>query len=229
MLSYTVTVYLTLYSHCLTYRRSHNCLDCMTRFDFTCSTMTDADYGLHVWPCAEYLSGFILANKDFFAGKSVLEVFLLFSHPWGLFEWNFFPFQLGAGTALAGITAAKCGSKVILSDRDDKRLKNLSVSNCRQNGLTDNIKFVPVTWGRFEANLLSLPLIDIIISSDCFYDPLGNFFRRLEKIWLSKIKKNNTFLFIYAVFEPILVTVSFLMDKNPETKFYFSYQERRWF
>jgi methyltransferase-like protein 23 len=42
--------------------------------------------------------------------------------------------------------------------------------------------------------------LDLIIASDCFYDP--------------------------TVFEDILVTVSYLLDANPHAKFIFTYQER---
>lgn len=59
---------------------------------------------------------------------------------------------------------------------------------------------VGITWGTFEPQLIKLDPVDLVISSDCFYDPI--------------------------VFEPILMTVSYLLDKNPEARFVCSYKER---
>lgn len=57
-----------------------------------------------------------------------------------------------------------------------------------------------ITWGLFLSNLFKLGAIDLIIGSDCFYDP--------------------------NVFEDIIVTVSFLLDRNSQAKFLTVYQER---
>ena len=59
---------------------------------------------------------------------------------------------------------------------------------------------IGITWGTFEPQLLKLEPVDLIVSSDCFYDPV--------------------------VFEPILVTVSYILDKNPNASFVCSYKER---
>jgi len=59
---------------------------------------------------------------------------------------------------------------------------------------------VGITWGQFTPNLFKLVKADIILGSDCFYDTKD--------------------------FDDILATVSFLMEKNPQTKFWTSYQER---
>ena len=59
---------------------------------------------------------------------------------------------------------------------------------------------IGITWGTFEPQLLKLEPVDLVISSDCFYDPV--------------------------VFEPILVTVSYLLEKNPLASFVCSYKER---
>ncbi|VDP10773.1 unnamed protein product [Soboliphyme baturini] len=143
---------------------------------------TEADYGLHVWPCAEVLSSFILSNEDLFRGKRIIEI--------------------GCGAAVPSIVALKSGAvHVDLSDRaTDDRLKNLAMLNCTLNGVAESVDFVPMTWSRFEKTLLDLPPYDVVLASDCFYDP--------------------------SVFEDVLVTMAFLLDRSPRCSIYFSYQER---
>lgn len=62
------------------------------------------------------------------------------------------------------------------------------------------MRVLGITWGLFLSNLFKLGSIDLIIASDCFYDP--------------------------NVFEDIIVTVSFLLDRNVNAKFLTVYQER---
>ncbi|RXG61757.1 Methyltransferase-like protein 23 [Armadillidium vulgare] len=139
------------------------------------------NYGMYTWPSAPVLAQYVWFNKENFRGCNVLEI--------------------GAGTALPGIVAAKCGANVILSDSGQlpKCLRNCQASS-EANGLGDTIPVIGLTWGLFTPELLNLEPIDIILGSDCFYDP--------------------------AVFEDILVTVSYLLENNPNSKFVCSYQER---
>lgn len=69
------------------------------------------------------------------------------------------------------------------------------------NGLTPgkDIEVTGLTWGLFLNNLFKVGPFDLIISSDCFYDP--------------------------AIFEDILVTISFFLERD-HCKFLFTYQER---
>ncbi len=111
-------------------------------------------------------------------------------------------FQLGAGTALPGIVAAKVGANVTLSDAChlDKCL-----TNCRQSCLVnavEDIKIIGVTWGQVNIDLAELGEVDIILSSDCFYDSKD--------------------------FEDILVTVKYLLNKKQNVQFWTTYQERRY-
>lgn len=140
-------------------------------------------YGMYVWPSSPVLAQFVWHNRNFIKDKTILEI--------------------GAGTALPGLTAAKCGAHVYLTDnafspncfelcRDNVKANNLKESN--------NLKIFSLTWGRFCPNILTLDNIDIILGSDCFYDP--------------------------AIFEDILVTISFIFSKYPKAKFWFTYQER---
>lgn len=111
--------------------------------------------------------------------------------------------EIGCGTALPGILAAKCGADVTLSDSCTlpKTLNNIHHS-CLLNNLQPgkDIKVIGLSWGVLLNNIFTLGPIDYIIASDCFYDP--------------------------SVFEDILVTISFLLDRNPKAKFIFSYQVR---
>lgn len=111
--------------------------------------------------------------------------------------------EIGAGTGLPGILAAKYRARVILSDHCilPKSLQHLKKC-CLANNLVpgSDIKVIGLSWGLLLSSLYKLPPIDLIISADCFYDP--------------------------RVFEDILVTVSFLLEKNPSAKFLFTYQER---
>ncbi|MCG8407988.1 MAG: hypothetical protein MI923_22550, partial [Phycisphaerales bacterium] len=46
--------------------------------------------------------------------------------------------------------------------------------SCHVNG-QDSIKVVGITWGQFSPNLFRLPVADIILGSDCFYDIKGDY------------------------------------------------------
>lgn len=111
--------------------------------------------------------------------------------------------ELGSGTALPGILAAKCGAQVVLSDNCilPKSLAHIRRA-CLANNLIpgQDIDVIGLSWGLLLNSVFNLGTLDLIIAADCFYDP--------------------------SVFEDIVVTVSFLLDRNPEAKFIFTYQER---
>lgn len=79
--------------------------------------------------------------------------------------------------------AALCGANVTLTDGEQfpDCLKNCQ-ETCKANGLK-NVKTTALTWGSFSKNFLELPEFDIILSSDCFYDPKGKiyFFQWLKQ------------------------------------------------
>nr|AFK47836.1 unknown [Lotus japonicus] len=62
------------------------------------------DYGLFVWPCSVILAEYVWQHRERFSGATVLE--------------------LGAGTSLPGLVAAKLGARVTLTD-DSSRLEVL--------------------------------------------------------------------------------------------------------
>ncbi|XP_054614681.1 histone-arginine methyltransferase METTL23-like isoform X2 [Dunckerocampus dactyliophorus] len=108
--------------------------------------------------------------------------------------------ELGAGVSLPGVVAAKCGAKVILSDNANTPLcQHNCKRSCEANGLHDVVT-LPLTWGEISADLVLLPPLQVILGSDLFYEPED--------------------------FEDILVTVAFLLRKNPSAQFWTTYQER---
>lgn len=141
-----------------------------------------AGYSFYTWPSAPVLAWFLWDQRNCLAGKRILE--------------------LGSGTSLPGILAAKCGASVTLTDSFtlSKSLQHISRC-CEANGLTpgQDIKLVGLTWGLFLGDIFDIGPQDIIISSDCFYEP--------------------------TVFEDILVTVSYFLE-NSNAKFLCTYQER---
>ncbi|XP_065898415.1 histone-arginine methyltransferase METTL23-like [Dysidea avara] len=139
-----------------------------------------ADYGLFTWPCAPLLAQYVIYQRKYLKDKSVLEI--------------------GAGTGVPGLTAARCGAHVTLSDHHDNHhiLESLRRS-CDQNGLND-VKVIPLTWGCFTPSLVSLPPQDVVLASDCLYDT--------------------------KEFEDVIVTFAYLLEKNPLCEVWMTYQER---
>uniref|UniRef100_A0A915HYA5 Neugrin n=1 Tax=Romanomermis culicivorax TaxID=13658 RepID=A0A915HYA5_ROMCU len=148
----------------------------------------ESRYGYYKWPSSKTLSGFILKNKDLFHGKIVVEI--------------------GCGTAICSVTAAKCGAaKVIATDKAiEKDERDIVKELVEKNFDANNVQcacYAPLTWGMMESVIRfcrTYPAIDIIIASDCFYDP--------------------------SVFDDILFTLAYLLDKNPNCVVYFAYQIR---
>ncbi|XP_038564646.1 methyltransferase-like protein 23 isoform X1 [Micropterus salmoides] len=108
--------------------------------------------------------------------------------------------EIGAGVSLPGVVAGKCGAKVILSDNatTPQCLENCRRS-CEANGLRD-VEVLGLTWGEISPDLVLLPELDVILGSDVFYEPQD--------------------------FEDVLVTVAYLLRKNPRAQFWTTYQER---
>ncbi|KAK4876914.1 hypothetical protein RN001_009420 [Aquatica leii] len=145
--------------------------------------LLQASYSFYTWPSAPILAWFLWEHRKELLGLHVLEI--------------------GSGTALPGIVAAKCGAKVVLSDSATLPKSLAHIKRCCQlNNLKVNqdIHVIGLTWGLFLNNLLSIGPIELILGSDCFYEP--------------------------SVFEDILVTISYLLEANPTAKFLCTYQER---
>lgn len=75
-----------------------------------------------------------------------------------------------------GIVASKLGGKVIISDgHESLESLNNAQKNLWENKL-ENVKLTILDWGILDSNVLKLGPIDIILASDCFYDPKGDLF-----------------------------------------------------
>ncbi|XP_056262660.1 methyltransferase-like protein 23 [Pseudoliparis swirei] len=123
--------------------------------------------------------------------------------------------ELGAGVSLPGVLAARCGAQVTLSDGKNPLCLENCRRSCEANGLTVtgptttgltvtgpplSVGLLALTWGEVSPELLLLPQLDLILGSDVFYEPQD--------------------------FEDVLLTVAFLLRKNPLAQFWTSYQER---
>ncbi|CAJ2646656.1 unnamed protein product [Trifolium pratense] len=95
------------------------------------------DYGLYVWPCAVILAEYVWQQKHRFTGANVVE--------------------LGAGTCLPGLVAAKVGANVTLTD-DSSRLEVL-----------DNMRRV-CDLNKLECNPTIILGADVLYDSNAFDD-----------------------------------------------------------
>ncbi|XP_024118008.1 methyltransferase-like protein 23 isoform X2 [Oryzias melastigma] len=108
--------------------------------------------------------------------------------------------EIGAGVSLPGVVAARCGARLFLSDSSEKPS---CLQNCRRSGEANGLSGVSVlglSWGEVPPDLLLLPELDVVLGSDVFYDPED--------------------------FEDVLVTIAFLLRKNPRARFWTTYQVR---
>ncbi|MCO5573617.1 hypothetical protein L7F22_053728 [Adiantum nelumboides] len=151
----------------------------LTNIRILISEVIEEDYGLHVWPCSIVLAEYIWQQKDRFTGVHVLE--------------------LGAGTGLPGIVAAKVGAHVILTDLENNSkqvFENLS-KNCEQNAV--DCKILALTWGDWDSSMLDLNP-GIVLGADVLYSA--------------------------SDFDDLFATVAFLLQKKPEAVFITAYEPR---
>jgi predicted nicotinamide N-methyase len=112
--------------------------------------------------------------------------------------------ELGSGTALPGLLCAKFGAEQVWLSDDSWQPKTLE--NIREaikiNGLETKAQVKGLTWGDYTDDLFDLcdTKVDFIIGSDIFFDP--------------------------EVFEPLLITISFLLESNPNTQVLIAVQDR---
>ncbi|XP_050545498.1 methyltransferase-like protein 23 [Daktulosphaira vitifoliae] len=142
----------------------------------------EGDYHYYVWPASPVLAWILWVHRYELPGKRILEV--------------------GSGTSLPGIVAAKCGAIVTLTDDPSVpgTIKHIQKC-CYMNGLyPEQIRVVGLPWGYFFRDTLNLGPFDLIIGSDCFYEP--------------------------NIFEDLIVTISYLLERNPMAKFMTTYHER---
>ncbi|ELU12178.1 hypothetical protein CAPTEDRAFT_225008 [Capitella teleta] len=105
--------------------------------------------GLQIWPGCLLLCDYLLANRDFFTGKSVLE--------------------LGGGIGLASILCSTLGTKDITCTDVGDEILDLCKHNTRLNRCT-NIDVATLDWfcpGEFVGQVAD---VQVIIASDVIYD-----------------------------------------------------------
>ncbi|KAH0696362.1 hypothetical protein KY290_013729 [Solanum tuberosum] len=110
------------------------------------------EYGLFVWPCSIILAEYVWQQKSRFTSASVVE--------------------LGAGTSLPGLVAAKVGADVTLTD-DSNRSEVLT--HMRRQCDLNNIKckIHGLTWGVWGTQTFCL-CPNIILGADVLYDSCGS-------------------------------------------------------
>ncbi|CAK9188553.1 unnamed protein product [Ilex paraguariensis] len=96
--------------HMSTVSRHHfgNSRETTDAFSITIIESMKEDYGLFVWPCSIVLAEYVWQQRSRFSGENVVEI--------------------GAGTSLPGLVAAKVGANVTLTD-DMNRLEVVIASN----------------------------------------------------------------------------------------------------
>ncbi|GKV44115.1 hypothetical protein SLEP1_g51334 [Rubroshorea leprosula] len=136
------------------------------------------EYGLFVWPCSVILAEYVWQQRLRFSGVSVVE--------------------LGAGTSLPGLVAARVGSDVTLTD-DANRFEVLDNMRkvCDLNKL--KCKVQGLTWGLWDESLFCLNP-KIILGADVLYDS--------------------------SAFDDLFATVTFLLQSSPGSVFITTYHNR---
>ncbi|KAH7292086.1 hypothetical protein KP509_29G051100 [Ceratopteris richardii] len=160
------------------------------------SEVMEENYGLYVWPGSIVLAEYIWQHRTLFRGAQVLE--------------------LGAGTALPGILAAKLGAHVTLTDLENNSecftishdtivqpynihlqvFENMA-RNCEENQV--GCKILSLTWGSWDQNMLNLNP-DVVLGADVLYNS--------------------------SDFDDLFATVAFLLQKNPAAVFITAYEPR---
>ncbi|KAK6145163.1 hypothetical protein DH2020_021983 [Rehmannia glutinosa] len=151
-----------------------------TEDDFSISIIENMkeEYGLFVWPSSIILAEYVWQQRTRFSGANVVE--------------------LGAGTSLPGLVAAKVGADVTLTD-DSSRSEVLD--NMRRVCSINNLKcrVLGLTWGVWDAPVFSLRP-NIILGADVLYDT--------------------------SAFDDLFATVTFLLQKCPDSVFITTYHNR---
>ncbi|KNA09547.1 hypothetical protein SOVF_152650 [Spinacia oleracea] len=136
------------------------------------------EYGMFVWPCSIVLAEYVWQQRSCFSGINVIE--------------------LGAGTSLPGLVAAKVGAGVTLTDdsRREEVLENIR-RVCDLNKLS--CKVMGLTWGIWDSQIFDLHP-KILLGADVLYDA--------------------------SAFDDLFSTVAFLLQKTPGSVFITTYHNR---
>ena len=128
---------------------------CVDRDDKTKMALDVETIPQYLWPAAIPLSAWILAHKELFEGKTVIE--------------------LGSGVGLGGFTAALFAKLVVLTDCSPVSLAMLEISGERNRGKSrGDIGVEFLKWGDEAAagallGKYGLQSFDVVIGCDIFY------------------------------------------------------------
>lgn len=159
----------------------HHFRDGQLRLSARISEVMREEYGLYVWPASIPLAEYVWQQRDRFRGIKALE--------------------LGAGTALPGIVAAKVGAQVTLTDHADQpQVFDNMRRTCELNGV--DCKMQGLTWGEWDEETCALQHggVQIILGADVLYQSDD--------------------------FDDLLATVSYLLHGTPNAVFITTYQHR---
>ncbi|CAH9098515.1 unnamed protein product [Cuscuta epithymum] len=147
-------------------------------FSITIIENMKEEYGLFVWPCSVILAEYVWQQKSRFSGTTVVE--------------------LGAGTSLPGLVAAKLGADVTLTD--DSNRPEVLANMRRQCDLNDlKCKILGLTWGQWDSNVFDIHP-NIILGADVLYDA--------------------------NAFDDLFASVTFLLENSPSSVFMTTYHNR---
>jgi predicted nicotinamide N-methyase len=103
-------------------------------------------YWTRIWPAARVMSTYLLEEKNWVAGKHVLE--------------------LGAGIGLPSFTAAPFAKSVVVSDVDSDAVELLN-----KNILSSNLNDMSAIQANWNNHIIPNPNINTLLLSDVCYDP----------------------------------------------------------
>ena len=137
---------------------------------------------LFTWPGGVLLAAFVASRRTEFVGSSCLE--------------------LGCGTGLPSIVAAKVGAKhCFLTERNDLQILTNLRSIVTANSVSDCTTVMALDWHHHDlATLCATKTVDFILGADVLYSSED--------------------------FDPVLSIVETILRINPQTIFYTTYQER---
>ncbi|KAK0468013.1 putative methyltransferase-domain-containing protein [Desarmillaria tabescens] len=99
-----------------------------------------------VWPAGQVLSNYLVRrDRSFFQDKTILE--------------------LGSGTGLVGIVAAKLGANVWVTDQAP--LLDIMRQNVLRNNLSSRCTVAELNWG--DPIPADIPAPDVVLAADCVY------------------------------------------------------------
>jgi predicted nicotinamide N-methyase len=184
-----------------------------------------AQYGEYVWPSCFVLAEFIVKNYKDFKGKRILEVSLLLLLLLVLMIHDPLLFQLGAGTSLPGILAAKLGSFVTLTDLPTPDEFERISQTCLINDLTPFKTTTTMTNLNIETRTRQQPHeshLEVRIAGLCWGNFDSKFFSEFGVESGDRVGDEEGYDWIIAAdcfydtkdFEDVLATVRFFFDQQ---------------